>query len=333
LTYDQILQSLKARNFAPVYFLHGKEAYFIDQISDYIERNVLTEGERAFNQTILYGKDTEFQGVRDIVSRYPMMAERQVVILKEAQEMKSLTELAGYLEKPVPTTILVICFKHKKLDGRTKFAQLLKKNATVYESKPIYDNQVAGWIIDHLKKKKLEISNNAAQLMADYLGTDLSKIDNELDKLAINLPSGSKVTIQHVQENIGISKDFNVFELQKALGLRQTAKANQIINYFIANPKQNNIIMVISSLYSYFSKLFLLHHLRGATDQQVLKTLSIGSAYFLKEYKAAVRHYPYGKIRQIIGLLSEYDLRAKGVDNHSTDHGALMKELVFKILH
>ena len=333
MTYDQILQSLKARNFAPVYFLHGKEAYFIDQISDYIERNVLTEGERAFNQTILYGKDTEFQGVRDIVSRYPMMAERQVVILKEAQEMKSLTELAGYLEKPVPTTILVICFKHKKLDGRTKFAQLLKKNATVYESKPIYDNQVAGWIIDHLKKKKLEISNNAAQLMADYLGTDLSKIDNELDKLAINLPSGSKVTIQHVQENIGISKDFNVFELQKALGLRQTAKANQIINYFIANPKQNNIIMVISSLYSYFSKLFLLHHLRGATDQQVLKTLSIGSAYFLKEYKAAVRHYPYGKIRQIIGLLSEYDLRAKGVDNHSTDHGALMKELVFKILH
>jgi len=333
LTYEQVLQSLKARNFSPIYFLHGKEAYFIDQISDYIERNVLTEGERSFNQTILYGKDTEFQQLRDIVSRYPMMAERQVVILKEAQEMRSLTELAGYLEKPVPTTILVICYKYKKLDGRKKFAQLLKKKATMYESKPIYDNQVAGWITGHLKKKKLDISNNAAQLMAEYLGTDLSKIVNELDKLAINLPSGGKVNIQHIQDNIGISKDFNIFELQKALGMRQPGKANQIINYFIANPKQNNIVMVISSLYSYFSKLFLLHHLRNAPDQQILKTLSIGSAYFLKDYKAAVRHYPYGKIQAIIGLLSEYDLRAKGVDNHSTDHGALMKELVFQILH
>lgn len=333
MTFDQIMDSLKARNFQPVYFLHGKESYFIDQISDYVERNVLTEGERSFNQTVLYGKDTEYQTLRDIISRYPMMAERQVVILKEAQEMKTLSELATYLENPVPSTLLIICYKHKKFDGRTKFGKLVKKHSVMLEIKPVYDNQMPDWITSYLKRKKLDISANAAQLTAEYLGTDLSKVANELDKLAINVPKGTKVSVQHIQDNIGISKDYNVFELQKALGLRQVLKANRIVNYFIANPKQHPLMMVIPALYSYFSKLYLLHHLRGASDPEIQRTCGIGSAYFIKEYKAAVRQFPFPKIKQVISILSEYDLRAKGVHNHSTDHGALLKEMVFKILH
>ncbi len=333
MTFEQIMDSLKARNFRPVYFLHGKESYYIDQISNYIERNVLTEGERSFNQTILYGKDTDFQTLRDIISRYPMMAERQVVILKEAQEMRALSELAAYLEKPVPTTLLVICYKHKKFDGRTKFGKLVKKQTAMLETKPIYDNQMPDWITSYLKRKKLDISPNAAHLTAEYLGTDLSKVANELDKLAINVPKGTKVSVQHIQDNIGISKDYNVFELQKALGLRQVLKANRIVNYFIANPKQHPLVMVIPALYNYFSKLYLLHHLRGASDQEIQKTCSIGSSYFIREYKAAARQFPLPKIKQIISALSEYDLRSKGVKNQSTANGALLKELVFKILH
>jgi len=333
MTFEQIMDTLKARNFRPVYFLHGKESYFIDQISDYIERNVLTEAERSFNQTILYGKDTDYQTLRDIISRYPMMAERQVVILKEAQEMKTLSNLATYLEKPVPSTILVICYKHKKFDGRTKFGKLVKKQTAMLETKPIYDNQMPDWIISYLKRKKLEISANAAQLTAEYLGTNLSKVANELDKLAINLSSGTKISVQHIQENIGISKDYNVFELQKALGLRQILKANRIVNYFISNPKQHPLVMVISSLYNYFNKLYLLHHLRGASDQEIQRTCGIGSSYFIKEYKAAARQYPLPKVKQVINVLSEYDLRSKGVKNYSTDNGALLKEMVFKILH
>lgn len=333
MTFEQIMDTLKARNFRPVYFLHGKESYFIDQLSDYIERNVLTEAERSFNQTILYGKDTDYQTLRDIISRYPMMAERQVVILKEAQEMRTLPELATYLENPVPTTLLVICFKHKKFDGRTKFGKLVKKQTAMLETKPIYDNQMPDWISSYLKRKKLDISTNAAHLTAEYLGTDLSKVANELDKLAINVPKGTKVSIQHIQDNIGISKDYNVFELQKALGLRQILKANRIVNYFIANPKQHPLVMVIPALYNYFSKLYLLHHLRGAPDQEIQRTCGIGSSYFIKEYKAAVRQYPFPKTKEIISILSEYDLRAKGVNNHSADNGALLKELVFKILH
>jgi len=295
MTYPQIIKELKAKKYAPIYLLHGNESYYIDKISKFIEENVLTEGEKSFNQMVMYGKDTDHKTLIDTCSRYPMMASHQVVILKEAQEMKSLKELLPYIEKPVHTTILVICFKHKKFDGRTKFGKLVKQKALVFESKKLYDNKIPDWIQTYLKDKKLNITPSAAALVAEYLGEDLSKVSNELDKLAINLAAGTEVNEKHIQEQIGISKEYNVFELQKALGSKNIVKSNRIINYFISNPKKH--------------------------------------AFFLKDYKLAARNYPYQQSQNVISILKEYDLKSKGVDRVNATDGDLMKEMIFKILH
>ncbi len=333
MTYKDIIKELKAKKYRPVYFLHGSEPYYIDAISDFIEKNVLSEGEKSFNQSILYGKECESKTVIDTASRYPMMASHQVVVLKEAQEMRTLKDLQPYIEKAVPTTILVICYKHKKFDARTKFAKSVKSNALLFESKKLYDNQVADWVVNYLKDKKLSINSNAANLIAEYLGVNLSKVANELDKLAINLPEGTKVDEKLVQDNIGISKDYNVFELQKAMGQKNILKANRIINYFIANPKKGPLVMVVGSLYNYFSKIYMTHFLKNISDRELATALGTRSEYFVKEYKMAARNYDLSKSKQIIGLLKEYDLKSKGVDRDSTPDGQLMKELVYKILH
>ncbi len=333
MTHQEILKSLRAKQYKPVYFLHGDESYYIDVISKYIEENVLSEGERSFNQMVFYGKDSDAKTIIDTASRYPMMSSHQVVILKEAQEMKALQDLQPYIEKAVPTTIFVICHKHKKLDARTKLAKALKANALVFESKKLYDNQVPDWIASYLKSKKMTISPDAAQLIAEYLGTNLSKIVNELDKLVINLPAGTAINEKHIQDNIGISKDFNVFELQRALGNRDVLKANRIINYFIANPRKNPLVVVIGTLYNYFSKVFIFHFMRNRSDSEISKALKLRSDYFLKEYKIAARNFNLSHTKRVIHLLKEYDLRSKGVDNDSTNEGELMKELVWKILH
>ncbi len=316
-----------------MYFLHGAESYYIDQITHYVESQVLSEGERSFNQMVFYGKDSEAKTLIDTACRYPMMSPYQVVILKEAQDMKSLANLLPYIEKPVPTTILLIAYKHKKFDARTKLAKSLKANAVYFESKPLYDNQVPDWISDYLKSKKMSIDASASQLIAEYLGSNLSKIANELDKLTINLPAGTAVTQQHIQDNIGISKDYNVFELQRALGSRNVVKANRIANYFRANARKHPLVVVIGTLYNYFSKVYMLHYLRNSPDREISKSLKLRSDYFLREYKLAARNYRPAKVRQVISLLSEYDLRSKGVNNDSTPEGELLKELVYKILH
>lgn len=333
MTYSEILKSLRAKQYKPVYFLHGAESYFIDAISKYVEDNVLSEGEKSFNQLVFYGKDADAKTIIDAASRYPMMAPYQVILLKEAQEMRTLSDLLPYLKKAVPTTILVICHKHKKLDARTKFGKTVKEHAVVFESKPLYDNQVADWIVDYLKSKKFGIQTSAAQLIGEYLGTNLSKVVNELDKLVINLPAGTTVDEKNVQDNIGISKDYNVFELQRALGARDVVKANRIINYFIANPKKNPLVLLVGTLYNYFSKVYMLHFLRHSADRELLPILKLRSEYFLKEYRMAARNYNLPRIKKVIHLLKEYDLRSKGVDNDSTKEGELMKELVWKILH
>lgn len=327
-----ILTNLKKKQYHPVYFLHGLEAYFIDQISDYVEQHVLTDAEKSFNQTLFYGKDTDAKTLVDTCSRYPMMASHQVVILKEAQAMKDLNNLQSYVEKPVPTTILVICYKHKKFDGRSKFAKAVKKNAQVFESKPLYDNQVPDWINGYLKSKQLSIDHDASLLIAEYLGTNLSKVVNELDKLALNVPKGATVNTKMVQDNIGISKDYNVFELQKALGQRNVMKANRIINYFIANPKKNPLVVVVASLYTYFSKIFMLHDLRNLSDREAAQALGVRE-FFLKEYKLAARNFPPHKTNEVIGVLRQYDLFSKGVDNPGTPDGELLREMVWRILH
>ena len=333
MTYNEIIKSLRAKDYKPVYFLHGDESFYIDAISDFVEKKVLTEGEKSFNQTIFYGKDSDARTLTDTASRYPMMASHQVVILKEAQEMKSLVDLQSYIERAVPTTILVICHKHKRLDARTKFAKSLKANAVLFESKKLYDNQVPDWISDYLKGKKLKINPNASQLIAEYLGTNLSKIANEMDKLAINLPQGTTIDEKHIQDNIGISKDYNVFELQKALGQRSVLKTNRIIQYFVANPKKNPLVMVVGTLYNYFSKVYMLHFLRNLSDRELSSALKLRSEFFLREYKSTARNYNLNKTQNVISILKEYDLKSKGVDSDSTTEGELMKEMVYKIMH
>lgn len=335
MTYSQIITDLKKKEYKPVYFLHGNESYFIDAIADFIEKKVLSDGEKSFNQTILYGKETEFKQVVDTARRYPMMAPYQVVILKEAQEMRTLKQLVTYVEKPAETTILVICHKHKRFDSRTKLGKVLKKNAVLFESKKLYDNQLPDWIHNYLKTKGFTIKPNATALIAEYLGTNLSKVANELDKLAINLPKGTDITQQHIQNNIGISKDYNVFELQKALGQKQVTKVNRIIQYFGSNPKKNPMVMMVGSLYNYFSKIYMLHFLRHAGDPDILSALKLRSSFFLREYKAAARKYSKPQTEQVLSILKEYDLKSKGVDNNtmSNPDSELLKEMVYRILN
>jgi DNA polymerase-3 subunit delta len=334
-TFPQLLQQLKKKDYQSVYLLHGDESYFIDQIADYIEENVLAESEKAFNQSILYGKETEAKSLIDTCFRYPMMSPYQVVILKEAQEMRSLKDLQAYIDKAVPTTILVICHKHKKLNLNSKFGKALKAKATILEAKKLYDNQVGDWIRTELKNRKRNIQPEAAELMAEYLGTNLSKVTNALDKLELNIEAQKTITTDDIEQHVGISKDYNVFELQKALGQGDVLKANRIINYFAADPRKHSIIMLIGTLYNYFSKILMLHQLRQAPENEVLQALGLRSTFFLREYNQAARRFSFGKSAQVIRVLREYDLKAKGVDFNktNTEDGALMKELVWKILH
>ncbi len=335
MTYAQILTQLKKKEYQPVYFLHGKESYFIDGITDYIDKHVLGEAEKAFNHTILYGKEVDFKTVVDVARRFPMMAPYQVVIVKEAQEMRSLKDLLSYVENPSPTTILVIAHKHKTFKFNTKFGKKIKEKAVVLQAKPLYDNQVPDWIVDYLAKHKFQIDIGAAQLIGEYLGADLSKISNELDKMAINLEPGAKITTKEIEANIGISKEYNVFELQKALGFRDVLKANRIVQYFISNPKKNPMPVVLGALYNYFSKVYMLKFLQNAPDQDQLKALGLRSPYFLREYKQSAKSYSRSQLEQVIHLLREYDLKSKGVDYVSTGKkdGELLKEMIWKILH
>jgi DNA polymerase-3 subunit delta len=335
LTFNQIISDLKKKQYQPIYFLHGNEPYFIDAIANYIEKNVLSDGEKSFNQTVLYGKEVDFKQVVDTARRYPMMAPYQVVLIKEAQEMKTLKNLEKYISQPAPTTILVICHKHKRLDNRSKFAKLLKKNALLFESKRLYDNQLPDWIHNFLKDKGFTIETSAAALIAEYLGTNLSKVVNELEKLTINLPKGTKISSNDIQQNIGISKDYNVFELQKALGQKQVAKVNRIIQYFGANPRKNPMVLLVSSLYNYFSKVYMLHFLKNAPEQEIQKTLKLSSSYFLKEYRLTARNYNRSQTENVLALLKEYDLKSKGVDLNTVNNPEreLLKEMVWRILN
>lgn len=336
MTFEEIIRDIHARRFQPVYFLHGEEPYFIDRIEAAIDNYALSEAEKSFNLSVLYGKEVDHLTLLDYLRRYPMMSERQVVIVREAQEMKGLAELASYVENPMLSTVFVVCHKHKKVDLRTKLGKVLSGKSTVlFESKKLYDNQVPDWIAGYCKSKKLAIEPSAAALLAEYLGADLAKISNELDKLALNLPAGTAVTPAHVQEYVGISKDYNVFELQKAFAQRDLPKIARIREHFADNIRKNPLIVTISSLFAYFSKVYVLHALKGSSDAEMLKALELRSDWFLKEYKIAANNYTPAQTVHIIGLLKEYDLRSKGVDTDTTHNGdeELMKELFWKMLH
>ena len=335
MTFEKIMTELKKQQYRPVYFLMGKEPYYLDEISDYIAENAIPEQERTFNQVVFYGKDTTVNTILDSARRFPMMTDRQVVIVKEAQNLKEIDKLQTYIEKPLQSTILVIVYKYDTLDKRLKLYKTLdqSKVAAVFESKILYDNQIPAWINGFLTEKGYAILPAAAALLTEYLGTDLSKLANELNKLVITLPvNEKKITLEHIEQNIGISKDFNVFELQKALGEKNVLKANRIINYFSRNPKDNPMVMVVSSLHSYFVKILTYHYLSDKSQASIASALKI-NPFFAKEYEAAARKYSAPKIIEIISIFREYDLKSKGVGSSSATDGDLMREMIFKILH
>lgn len=331
-TFDSILDNLRKKIYHPVYFLMGEESYFIDQITDYITNNVLTEAEKGFNQHILYGKDVDIDTIVTHARRFPMMASHQVVVVREAQNIKKIEELEAYVKNPLTSTILVINYKYKSLDKRKTFSKTVAKQGVLFESKKIYDNQLPDWIKSYLAHRNYTIAPQASLLLAEYLGTDLSKVSNELDKLVISLPENTKITPDHIEKNIGISKDFNIFELQNALGERNVLKSNQIINYFAANINSNPLPRTVSSLFQYFMKLLTFHFLEDKSQNSVAAKLGV-HPYFVKSYIAAAKQYPIRKVVEIIGVLREFDMKSKGWGNVSSSPADLQKEMIYKILH
>jgi DNA polymerase-3 subunit delta len=333
MTYEQLIGDLKNKSYKPVYFLWGDEPYYIDLATSFITSKVLTEAEQSFNQTILYGKDSEAAQVSDLARRFPMMSSHQVVVLKEAQEMKSLGDLLAYVEQPQPSTLLVINYKYKKPDKRQKLFKILEKNSVWFESKKLYDNQVPGWISGYASKRNFRIEPKAAALLTEFLGSDLSKIANEVEKLIVVMgKDGTTIASEHVEKHIGYSKDFNQFELQSALGNRDVLKAMRIVNHFMENERKYPMALTTVSLYFFFSKLLLFHYTKDKSKQNLASVLKV-NPFFVKDYEAAAKRYPAGKLVGIISLLRTYDMRSKGWDGNSTSGGELTRELVFKILH
>jgi DNA polymerase III subunit delta len=333
VTYEKIISDLKKRIFKPVYFLAGEEPYYIDLITEHIQEKILAEDEKAFNQIILYGEDTNIAAIIDTARRFPMMSSHQVLIIKEAQALKKLEELIIYLEKPLLSTILVFSYKYKTIDKRTKLHKILDSHGVYFESPRIRDYLIPAWIERYLMTKGIKADPSASAMLTEYLGTDLHKIVNELDKLIITLPPGEpQITTTLIEKNIGISKDYNNFELQKAIGERNILKANMIIHYFADNPKDNPITFSIASLFGFFSKLLTFHYLTDKSKNNVASVLKI-NPYFVKEYENSASKYNVAKTVQIISLLRTYDMKSKGYGDPGTEPGDLLKELVFRILH
>lgn len=328
----QIVNAIKKGQISPIYFLFGEEAYFIDKISDYIGDKVLTEEEKGFNQMVLYGRDVSIDDIVGNAKRYPMMAERQVVIIKEAQHLsRTIENLCAYAENPQKSTVLVICYKYKKLDKRKKLFKIIKKNGVIFESKKLYENQVSDWLRKHLLSRGYTISHKAALLLVEYLGTDLSKISKEIEKLKLALPQQTEITPEHIEEHIGISKDYNNFELKRAIGERDMLKATKIITYFAQNPKDNPFILTVTLLNSFFTQLLQYHGLNDHSPKSVASALRI-NPYFVNEIQAAARNYPMKKVSGIISSLREMDLKGKGVGAVAMSDADLLKELIYKII-
>ena len=332
MTFEEIISNLQKKIYHPIYFLMGEETYFIDKISDFISDNVLTEAEKGFNQTILYGKDLEPSTIMDNARRFPMMANHQVIIVREAQNIRKIEDLEPYVRNPLNSTILVINYKYKTLDKRKTFPKLVDQKGILFESKKIYDNQLPAWISSYLKNQKYTVSPQAAAMISEYLGADLSKVANELDKLIISLPAGTQITPDHIEKNIGISKEFNVYELHNALGERDLLKANRIINYFGDNPSDNAAPKVISSLFGYFSKLLTYQFLEDKSQNNVASVLQV-HPFFVKTYVTAAKNYNIKKLVEIVSILREYGMKSKGWGNVSATPADLQKEMIYRILH
>lgn len=346
MNYKEIISDLEKKLFHPVYFFCGEEPFYIDMLTNVIEKSVLDETEREFNQFVFYGRENNLATILDAAYRFPMMANYQVIIVKEAQDLKDLIPrtkekskddgkeslLLSYLEKPQKTTVLVFCYKYKTLDKRTSLAKKLDKSSVLFESKKLYENQIPAWIENYLKEKELIIGHKALALLTEYLGNDLSKISNELNKLMINIAPPAEITVNDIEQNIGISKDYNVFELHNALGSKDAGKAMRIINYFASNTKDNPFVVSMGALYSYFSKLLIYHTLKDKSPNSAAASLGV-SPFFVKDYISAAKVYSMSSLQKAIHILKEYDLKSKGVGNVSMDEGELYKELVLKLVY
>jgi DNA polymerase-3 subunit delta len=336
--YEQILNNLKNKVYHPVYLLMGEESFYIDKLSEYIADNILDESEKAFNQLILYGKDTDAQSIIYAASRPPMMASHQIIIIKEAQhlESKDIEKMEFYFTSPLSTTIMVLCFKDKTIDKRTKTYKEIEKKGVVLETVKLYDNEIVEWTTNYLRQKGASISPSAAVILADHIGADLSRIVGELDKLFILLPENNKtITAEHIEKNIGISKEYNVYALGSAILSGNVLNANKIINYYAKNPKNGPMTLIMSSLFMEFSRVLkyqVIKRSKGTQSKDIVSQLGI-APFFLKNYEQAAMKYPISKVIQIIGLLREYDMKSKGWNNPGTSDSELLKELVFKIMH
>lgn len=329
----KIVNDIKSGTIKPIYFLMGEEPYYIDKLSEYIEQNILSEEEKGFNQAVLYGRDVTIEDIVSTAKRYPMMADRQVVIVKEAQELtRTIDKLESYAENPMPSTVLVFCYKYKTLDKRKKVTKLLAKNGVVYESKKLYENQVGDWIKRVLAGKKYSIEPKAASMLVEFLGTDLSKINNELEKLQIILPAGSTINPKHIEENIGFSKDYNVFELRKALGERNQLKAYTIAENFAQNPKDNPMVVTTGLVFGFFIQLLKYHGLKDRNPKNVAAVLGV-NPFFLKDYDVALKNYPMKKVSQIVASLRDIDVKSKGVGANALSQSDLLREMLYKIFN
>jgi DNA polymerase-3 subunit delta len=334
LGFEEIKRSVLARKFMPVYLFQGEEAYFIDQLTNLLIETVLDDSERDFNQTVFYGMDSDVRTVINACKRFPMMSERQLVVVKEGQGLKNIDDLVHYVKQPLGSTVLVINFKQGKLDGRKKLSGEIGKTGIVFESKKLYENQIPAFITTYLRDRNVKIDLKAAQLLTDYLGNDLSKLTNELEKLIISLPEKeASITAVLIEKNIGISKDYNNFELQKAVANKNALQANRIAFYFEQNPKNNPLIVTLNSLFTFFSNLMICHYEKDKSDSHLMSILGFRFSMQITDYIQALRNYSPAKTMQAVSLVREFDAKSKGVDNPSISDGALLKELLYKIMH
>jgi DNA polymerase-3 subunit delta len=331
MTVDNVLAEWKKRVFKPVYWLEGEEEYFIDKAVHYAEHHILNENECSFNLSIFYGRDASWPDVINACRRYPMFSERQVILLKEAQQMRDIEKLEAYVENPLTSTVFVVAYKNKKVDGRTRFAKVIKEKGVLISTKKIYDNQLPEWTQELLQSKGLSITPKGLLLLVDHIGNDLTRIENEIEKISVNLGKRKSITEEDIENFVGVSKEFNVFELQSALAKKDLSRAIRIIQYFEANPKAGPIQMLLPSLYGFFSKVFMVHGAGPADDKTIAAATGI-NPFFIKEYLQAARTYSYKDVEAAILLLHHYNLKSLGVNDAGTEDASLLKEMVVKMM-
>jgi DNA polymerase III subunit delta len=331
MSHEKIILEWKKKVYKPIYWLEGEEEYFIDKIVDYAEHNILSEAESGFNLTVFYGKDAAWPDVINACRRYPMFSERQVVLLKEGQQMKDIEKLESYIENPLNSTILVVSYKEKKVDGRTKFAKLIKERGVMLSTKKIYENQLPQWTEEIVHSHGYEISRKALMLLVDHIGNDLTRIENEIEKILVNLGKRKTINEDDIEEFIGISKEFNVFEFQNALGAKDLANCIRIVQYFEANPKAAPIQLIFPNLYTFFSRLYMIHGLNSRDEKTVAASTGI-NPFFVKDYLKAAKAYSFPQVEKAILLLNQYNLKSVGVSDIGTEDASLLKEMVYKII-